>query len=41
MRLRLSKIGGRIVLSVRRVVAHLAENHPSKDDWLRLACGLA
>ena len=40
MRLRLIKIGGRVVTSVRRVVIHLAESHPWKDDWLRLARGL-
>lgn len=40
MRLRLLKIGGRVITSVRRVVIQLAESHPWKDDWLRLACAL-
>ncbi len=40
MRLRLLKIGGRVIQSARRVVVQLADSHPWKTDWLRLARGL-
>lgn len=38
LRLRLLKIGGRIERSVRRIVIHLAANHPWNSQWRRLAC---
>ena len=41
LRLRLLKIGGRVVTSVRRVVVQLAASHPWKGDWLRLAHALS
>ena len=41
LRLRLLKIGGRVIRSVRRVVVQLAQSHPWKDDWLKLAHALS
>ncbi len=37
----LFKIGGRVTSSVRRVVLHLAQNHPWRREWLEAAaaCG--
>ncbi len=40
MRLQLIKIGARVVRSVRRVVLHLAAQHPWRDAWTRLALRL-
>jgi hypothetical protein len=37
LRLRLLKIGGRIVRSVRRIVIHLAAAHPWSKEWQRAA----
>jgi len=37
LRLQLIKIGGRIVQSVRRIVLHLAANHPWRDRWTWVA----
>lgn len=37
VRLRLLKIGGRVVRSVRRIVIHLAAAHPWRRQWRRLA----
>lgn len=37
LRLRLLKIGARVVSSARRVVLHLAESHPWQSLWLSLA----
>jgi hypothetical protein len=37
LRLMLLKIGGRIERSTRRVVVHLAENHPWRRLWHRAA----
>ena len=41
LRLQLIKIGGRIVESVRRIVVHLAANHPWRERWRHAAqrCG--
>ena len=36
IRLKLLKIGARVVCSVRRVVIHLAESYPLKDLFLRI-----
>lgn len=33
LRLQLIKIGGRIVETVRRIVVHLAANHPWRERW--------
>jgi hypothetical protein len=38
LRLMLLKIGGRIERSVRRIVVHLAANHPWNSQWRQLAC---
>ena len=37
LRLMLLKIGGRVERSVRRIVVHLAENHPWNSQWRRVA----
>jgi hypothetical protein len=40
IRLRLLKIGARVVCSVRRVVIHLAEGYPLQDLFARILCRL-
>jgi hypothetical protein len=40
LRLWLLKIGARVECSVRRVVVHLAQNHPWRDLWRRTALAL-
>ena len=40
LRLWLLKIGARVECSVRRVIVHLAQNHPWRDLWRRMAIAL-
>jgi len=40
LRLQLLKIGGQVKRSVRRIVIHLAANHPWRDRWYKAARAL-
>lgn len=40
LRLRLLKLGVRVVVSVRRIVLHLPQSYPDIDSWKRIADGL-
>ncbi len=41
LRLMLLKIGAKVTTTVRRIVVHMAQNHPWRDEWLQAAaaCG--